>query len=113
VDALWAALAVAIVTGLLSMTGKRIETRTSRAVEAQGAAADEWQTLAVFHRDRAEALDEVLQDERAAFALQKAALEAQVRGLEGRLSSAGLPIRAAPQPLDEPRAARRPVPEPT
>lgn len=107
-DGLWAGVISGAILGVLALMGKRMETGTSRAVEAQGAAADEWQELAGFHRERAEAAEQVLRDEREARRLEQLAHEREVAGLEQRLEEVGLPIRRRPRVPGEPVRQREP-----
>lgn len=101
-DALWGALVLAAVTGLMAALGKRYESAGSRAVEAQGAAADEWQDLAVFQRQRAETAESQLAEERLKAALKEEEHRKMIAGLESRLRDAGEPVRRPGQPADRP-----------
>lgn len=84
------------------MLGRRFESAGTRAVAAQGAAADEWQDLAVFHRQRAELAESQLAEERLKATLKDEEHRKMIQGLENRLREAGEVVRRPGQPVVRP-----------
>ena len=101
-NALWGALVLAAVTGLMAALGKKFESAGSRAVEAQGAAGKAWQDLAVMFQQRAELLAAQLEQEKLLAAAAEEKHHEMVRGLESRLQALGADIRRPGQPSERP-----------
>lgn len=105
----WGLIGVAL-TGVIAWWGRRVESAGSRAIASQGAAAQQWQQMAAFERERAEKADakvETLQEEVEELKAEVDVLESaardredvvadlrrQVAGLENRLVEVGEDVR--------------------